>query len=214
MKAANLSPWTNKWNDVYDFTPHRKADDGSPNFTVSKKVIYDFVSPLEKLTSLVKRVSQAKGVEITSLEEIKAEDILQIKEFDEDVIEQKDLGKYFSQYNMNMLTTIPPSKAVKSDYTATCFLLAFVKDHAGIYDTLMYKLLAICGTHLIGSKGKKKTDWIEETRSTLITIEEKHTLLKAIDDGGKEFVAKIGDSTNMMAIGIEFRSKNIESMAY
>ena len=104
MKRANLSPWTNKWNDVYDFTPQRKADDGSPNYIVSQKVIHDFVSPLAKLKSLVERVSQAKGgIAITSLEEIKDEDLRLIQEFDEEVEEHIDLGQYFSQYSRLMV---------------------------------------------------------------------------------------------------------------
>ena len=35
LKAANLSPWNNKWADVYDFTPDQKAESGKPNYKVS-----------------------------------------------------------------------------------------------------------------------------------------------------------------------------------
>ena len=50
---ANLSLWTNKWNDVYDYTPQKKADDGTPNFMISKHLVEDFVSPFEDIHSLV-----------------------------------------------------------------------------------------------------------------------------------------------------------------
>lgn len=37
MFKANISIWTNKWDNIYDFTPQKKADDGSPNYTVSSQ---------------------------------------------------------------------------------------------------------------------------------------------------------------------------------
>ena len=67
----------------------------------------------------------------------------------------------------------------------------------------MFKLLTICGKFLEGSWGKSKVTWLEETRSTPITMDEKKTLLKALDEG-KGPVAK--DEANKMAIGIEFRA--------
>ena len=93
-----------------------------------------------------------------------------------------------------MLRSIPPSgifKSEKQPYNQACFLLAFVEDHAGIYDsimalaanqdvegTLMYKLLTVCGNLLNTNKGKKKQIvWLEETRSTLLKIKEKQQLL-------------------------------------
>ena len=112
-----------------------------------------------------------------------------------------------------MLRAIPPTRALQGkSFGSTCFLVAFVKDSNGIYDsieagartksTLMFKLLTICGKFLQGSWGKSKSAWIEETRSTPISGEEKTTLLKALDDG-KSSVAK--DAANLTAIGIEFR---------
>ena len=98
--------------------------------------------------------------------------------------------------------------------------MAFVKDHDGIYDsietgartksTLLFKLLTICGKFLEGSWGKQKATWIEETRSTPISMDEKKTLLKALDDGKG---AATKDSANLMTIGIEFRLTGDDSSA-
>ena len=74
-----------------------------------------------------------------------------------------------------------------SQFKHTFLLVGFVKDHAGIYDsvvaqaanqgmeeTLMYKLLTICGNLLNVNKGKKSAEvWLEETRSTLLKSNEK-----------------------------------------
>ena len=95
-------------------------------------------------------------------------------------------------------------------------MVAFVKDHAGIYDsitaeaanqslegTLMYKLLTICGTLLNTNKGKKKqVVWLEETRSTLLKNTEKSELLKSLGQIRKGIA---DDITNLMTIGIEIR---------
>ena len=49
MKQAGMSIWTNKWTDVYDFTPNKKADDGSPNFTISSATKHNFVPSFEEM---------------------------------------------------------------------------------------------------------------------------------------------------------------------
>ena len=75
LKAAKLSLWTNKWTDVYDFTPGFSAESGKPNYKVSNKIISNFVSQFDEIHSLVKRVSKKKGNEITNLEDISENDV-------------------------------------------------------------------------------------------------------------------------------------------
>ena len=88
--------------------------------------------------------------------------------------EEVNLGSYFTQYSVNMLRGVPPSGVCHEKGKYTCFLLAFVADHAGIFDsviaketksnlegTLMYKLLTICGTLLKANQSTKtRITWI------------------------------------------------------
>jgi len=97
------------------------------------------VSQFDDLHKLVKRVSKAKGgVEITSLEDITAEDISKI-EFEPEPEEYlPDLGQYFNKYQENMVKGIPVTKVPGRGLGKyTCFLLVFVADHDGLYDSVI-----------------------------------------------------------------------------
>lgn len=48
MRPSMVSPWTNNWFDIYDFTPHKRADDGSPNFYCVPQIDRQFMRPLEE----------------------------------------------------------------------------------------------------------------------------------------------------------------------
>ena len=76
----------------------------------------------------------------------------------------------------------------KQVYKHTYFVLCFVEDVSAIFDsvnaleagqtdlseTLMYKLLTICGNFLQHNKDKPKTiAWIEQTRSSVVQPGEK-----------------------------------------
>ena len=75
MKQAGQSIWTNKWTEVYDFTPNKKADDGSPNFTISSATKQGFVTPFEEMQKRFAKVKEEKGIETNDLKEIEeAED--------------------------------------------------------------------------------------------------------------------------------------------
>jgi len=79
-----------------------------------------------------------------------------------------------------MLQGVPPTKMLSNNsFASTCLLVAFVENHAALYDTviaksvgrdltttLMYKLLTICGNTYSANRAGKTLAWIEETRST------------------------------------------------
>lgn len=46
MKMCMTSPWTNKWQAVYDFTAHRTAESGVPNWSIDDALIWDMIKPL------------------------------------------------------------------------------------------------------------------------------------------------------------------------
>ena len=70
MKQAGQSIWTNKWTEVYDFTPHKKADDASPNFTISSSLKLGFVTPFDEMKKRFDKVKEEKGLETNDLREI------------------------------------------------------------------------------------------------------------------------------------------------
>ena len=56
MLKSNVSLWTNKWTEVYDFTPHKTADDGTPNWKINTALLNDpseFIKPLQQMKALV-----------------------------------------------------------------------------------------------------------------------------------------------------------------
>ena len=52
MRSAQISPWTNNWVEVFDFTPHKKASTGEPNFEIVSDQVMDFIRPVEQAKKL------------------------------------------------------------------------------------------------------------------------------------------------------------------
>ena len=67
MRPSTVSPWTNNWFDVYDFTPHKTAPTGEPNFFLAGDLVPEFMVPLEKAKLLIQKVGEIKGTEFKSL---------------------------------------------------------------------------------------------------------------------------------------------------
>ena len=65
--GARISPWTNLWTDVFDFTPHKKSADGEPNFYTVSNLEKDFVRPLEKTKQIIDIAKERKGEEVKGL---------------------------------------------------------------------------------------------------------------------------------------------------
>ena len=50
MMPSRISPWTNNWTEVFDFTPQKRAENGEPNYFIAgEELLYDgdFIRPLE-----------------------------------------------------------------------------------------------------------------------------------------------------------------------
>ena len=111
MRPCMVSPWTNNWNDIFDFTPHKKSPDASvPNFYCVSSLETDFIKPLEQVKELIMKATVAKGVAIKSLNELEPADLDQI---DIDIAIEKpsfSLGDYFDNFSVNMLRTVPPTR--------------------------------------------------------------------------------------------------------
>ena len=75
MFPSRVSPWCNNWSNVFDFTPHKKAASGEPNFTLSFDLDPQFVRPLWQGKAIVARVRELKGEELRSLEEVMPADL-------------------------------------------------------------------------------------------------------------------------------------------
>ena len=111
-----------------------------------------------------------------------------------------ELGPHFDQFKVNMLKTVPPTRQFsdqgsKQVYKHSFFILCFVADFDAIFDsvtalkagqtdlsnTLLYKLLTVCGTYLSNNHGKKKqVCWVEQTRSVQVTQDEKEQLVSVM----------------------------------
>ena len=67
---SNISIWTNKWTDVFDFTAHKTADDGTPNWMI-KQVLYDemnvFIPSLEKAKEKLQSLRKVHGDELKTI---------------------------------------------------------------------------------------------------------------------------------------------------
>ena len=38
LQAVSVSPWCNKWNEVFDFTAHKTASTGEPNWFIDPEL--------------------------------------------------------------------------------------------------------------------------------------------------------------------------------
>ena len=77
MMQCKISPWTNNWTDVFDFTPQKKSPTGEPNwFTEADPLVENFMRPLEHAKEIM---AKAEG-EPKSLAEVDPEVQAQIIE--------------------------------------------------------------------------------------------------------------------------------------
>ena len=80
MCLSKISPWTNNWTDVFDFTPGKKSATGEPNFYIAgDPLVYDFVRPLEHAKEIIEKASSDELV-VKSLAEVDDEVADQIVE--------------------------------------------------------------------------------------------------------------------------------------
>ena len=56
MQAAKVSPWANKWNEVYDFTPNRGAENGDPNWSIDESLHWKMIAPLGEVVEKMEKV--------------------------------------------------------------------------------------------------------------------------------------------------------------
>ena len=204
MLPSRVSPWCNNWTDVFDFTPHQKAETGELNYYISPDLQPDFIRPLSQAKSLMDKVAQIRGEELKSLEEISPEDneqaTIEVAQEVQEALAQPplfDLGDYFNNFSAKMLKTVPPTRQFqgKQIFKHSFFILCFVEDFDAIFDsvllsqqgetdlsgTLFYKLMTICGSFLSLNEGKaKQVCWIEKTRSASVQNDEKQQLLDTI----------------------------------
>ena len=109
---CSLSPWTNKWEAVYDFTAHKTAESGVPNFTVNPELNWRMMAPLGEISEKVNKVKEFKQ-QVKGVQDIKDSDLDLIRlEFDEEQMIMPaffDVGPYFNGYAQNIIKGIIPS---------------------------------------------------------------------------------------------------------
>ena len=66
MLPSTISPWCNNWTDIFDFTPHKTAESGAPNFSISGELKPNFILPLTKASRLMDKAREINE-EIKSL---------------------------------------------------------------------------------------------------------------------------------------------------
>ena len=117
MRSAMVSPWTNSWTAIFDFTPHKVSTSGEPNFFCEGELTHDFIRPLWQARSLIEKATVSRGKAPTSLNEVTQEELDQIQP----LLEQESLsraseapafslGDYFDAFVGNMLKTVPPTR--------------------------------------------------------------------------------------------------------
>jgi hypothetical protein len=55
LKAAKVSYWNNKWNEVYDFTPNKVVSKGL-NYKVSQKPSPGFVVTMNQMKKIIAQI--------------------------------------------------------------------------------------------------------------------------------------------------------------
>ena len=105
-------------------------------------------------------------------EEERQEILAEVDQLAPEALPDFDLGEHFDQRKGKMLRHVPPTRQFQTAqvFKHTFFILCFVQDFDGIYDsiavleagetdlsnTLMFKLLTICGGFLSHNEGKEK----------------------------------------------------------
>ena len=77
LLKANTSLWVNRWTEVYDFTPNKKADDGTPNWRCVPELYQgDFIVGLDRMKAMLKSLQSMHGDEIKSIRGHENDDLL------------------------------------------------------------------------------------------------------------------------------------------
>ena len=111
---CNTSPWNNKWQDIYDFTAHKTAASGVPNFTVNTALDWDWdtMAPMANMHEIVTKVQEINPT-VKSVQDIEGSDLDQIHlEFKLDEMvkpELFDVGRYFNRYAQFIIKGVVPS---------------------------------------------------------------------------------------------------------
>lgn len=79
MRPSMVSPWTNNWFDIYDFTPHKRADEGTPNFYCVPDVEPNFMRPLEEAKEIINKARLARGTDVKTLAEVDSAEFEQLQ---------------------------------------------------------------------------------------------------------------------------------------
>ena len=56
MRLANTSPWSNNWTKIYDFTPHKTAESGVPNWSIDTSLNWKMIAPLGEVSEKITKV--------------------------------------------------------------------------------------------------------------------------------------------------------------
>ena len=114
LQMCNTSPWNNKWQDIYDFTAHKTAASGVPNFTVNTALDWDWdtMAPMANMHEIVTKVQEINPT-VKSVQDIEGSDLDQIRlEFKLDEMvkpELFDVGRYFNRYAQFIIKGVVPS---------------------------------------------------------------------------------------------------------
>ena len=76
MMNSNTSPWTNNWTEVFDFTPHKKAASGEPNYHISgEELLPNFIRPLAHAKEIIEK-SEGEPKSLNEVDEAVATQIV------------------------------------------------------------------------------------------------------------------------------------------
>lgn len=111
MQASSISPWANKWQAVYDFTPNR-GQEGVKNWMIAEKLNWKIIAPLGEIHEKVSKVKAFKD-RVKSIKDITESDLECITmEFNEDYEIMSglfDVGPYFNMFSQNIIKGVVPS---------------------------------------------------------------------------------------------------------
>lgn len=74
MQAANVSPWANKWQAIYDFTAHRQTE-GIPNWSINELLHWKMIPPLGEINEKITKVKAFKGDRVQNARDITESDL-------------------------------------------------------------------------------------------------------------------------------------------
>ena len=101
MQIAQVSPWANKWQAVYDFTAHRSLE-GVPNWQINSPLDWKIIPPLGEINEKVTKVKEFKD-RVKNVNDITDSDLecitLEFNEEREIMSGLFDVGTYFNSFS-------------------------------------------------------------------------------------------------------------------